>query len=155
MTIFDRSWYGRVLVERVEKLITPHVVERSAKEIAHFEQGLIDDGQILIKLWLNVSPDVQRERFEERAADPLKQWKLTDEDWRNRSHRDEYEAAVNDMLAETHRDDAPWHLINGDHKKAARLAVLRTVIHELERGLRRNNLPVPDSRGDDYLESDS
>lgn len=155
MTIYDRSWYGRLLVERVEKIITPDVVIRSAREIVNFERGLTDDGQILVKIWMNVSDDVQLERFNDRAADPLKQWKLTDEDWRNRKKRSAYEDAVEDMLALTDAPDAPWHLVNGDLKRSGRLQALRAVIVEIERGLKRLNLPVPASHGDDYLESDS
>jgi polyphosphate kinase 2 (PPK2 family) len=155
MTIYDRSWYGRLLVERVEELISADVVIRSAREIVNFERSLTDDGHILVKIWMNVSDDVQLERFNDRAADPLKKWKLTDDDWRNRKKRKDYEEAVEDMLALTDAPDAPWHLINGDHKRSGRLQALRAVIVEIERGLRRLGLPVPASHGDDYLESDS
>ena len=101
MAVFDRSWYGRVLVERVEGLATREQWLRAYDEINSFERTLADEGMILIKLWLHVSDSEQLKRFERRAKDPLKAWKLTDEDWRNRERRPEYEQAVDDMIART------------------------------------------------------
>jgi polyphosphate kinase 2 (PPK2 family) len=132
MAVYDRTWYGRVLVERVEEL-TPEVDwRRGYQEIREFERQLTDDGTILIKFWLHVSPEEQLERFERRRDDPLKAWKLTDEDWRNRDKRDLYTTAIEEMVAETDTGHAPWDLIAADSKRWARVAVLETVIKRIE-----------------------
>ena len=137
MTVLDRSWYGRVLVERVEGLADEAVWRRAYEEIAGFERALALDGTVLIKFWLHISSDEQLRRFEARAADPLKSWKLTDEDWRNRDRRADYEAAVEDMLRWTDLPHAPWHLVEADSKRYARVRVAETVVGELERALAR------------------
>ena len=152
MAIFDRSWYGRVLVERVEKLATFEQWQRAYDEIRGFEQSLAAEGMIIIKLWLHISHEEQLNRFEARRVDPLKQWKLTDEDWRNRERRPEYEAAVEDMLAETDRDFAPWDVIAAEQKRYGRVAVLQSVIARIEEGMRRFGIEVPESVGADYGE---
>jgi polyphosphate kinase 2 (PPK2 family) len=132
MAIYDRTWYGRVLVERVEG-ITPEVDwRRGYQEIREFERQLTDDGTILVKFWLHVSDEEQLERFERRKNDPLKSWKLTEEDWRNRAKREEYTAAVEEMVAETESGHAPWELIPGDSKRWARVAVIETVSRRIE-----------------------
>jgi AMP-polyphosphate phosphotransferase len=143
MAVLDRSWYGRVLVERVEGFATEAQWRRAYEEIRHFERMLADEGMLLLKFWMHVSPEEQLRRFEARRDDPLKSWKLTDEDWRNRGKRAEYEAAVEDVLAETDRDSARWHVVAGDSKKFARVAVIETVNHELERAMREHGLAVP------------
>jgi polyphosphate kinase 2 (PPK2 family) len=145
MAVFDRSWYGRVLVERVEGFATKEEWERAYDEINDFELGLAQEGTILIKFWLEVSPEEQLKRFKAREKDPLKAWKLTDEDWRNRDKRDAYDAAVGDMVARTSIEPhALWQLIPGDSKHYARVAVVETVIAEIEKGMRRHGLEPPE-----------
>lgn len=144
MAVLDRSWYGRVLVERVEGFATEEQWQRAYGEIVSFERTLADEGMLLVKLWMHVSDEEQLERFEARRDDPLKAWKLTDEDWRNREKRPEYEAAVEDMLGRTDHEGGHWHVIPGDSKKYARVAVIETVIAELERAMRRHGLTIPD-----------
>ena len=132
MAVLDRSWYGRVLVERVEGFAKKAEWKRAYREINDFERALCDDGMILVKLWLHVSEEEQLKRFEARAQDPLKSWKLTDEDWRNRGRRAEYEAAIEEMVEKTSTEWAPWSLIPADSKRYARVAVLNTVIDAIE-----------------------
>ncbi|GLY07603.1 MULTISPECIES: UDP-galactose-lipid carrier transferase [Actinoplanes] len=132
MTVLDRSWYGRVLVERVEKFATEKQWHRAYREITEFERTLTAEGMILVKFWMHVSPDEQLRRFQDRADDPLRSWKLTDEDWRNRDKRAEYEAAVEDMITETGKKRAPWTVVPGDSKPYARLAVVEHVCHVVE-----------------------
>src|SRR3954470_18986151 len=111
MAVFDRSWYGRVLVERVEGFADQAAWKRAYEEIRDFERMLTEEDTILLKFWLHISSAEQKKRFEARAKDPLKSWKLTDEDWRNRSKRRAYTRAIEDMLAETDRENAPWTLV--------------------------------------------
>ncbi len=125
--VLDRSWYGRVLVERVEGFATEEQWSRAYEEIAQFERTLSAEGMILVKFWMHVSEEEQLARFQSRANDPLRAWKLTDEDWRNRAKRSEYEAAVEDMLEHTDRPWAPWHVVPGDQKRLARVTVVETV----------------------------
>lgn len=128
LVILDRSWYGRVLVERVEGFAAEEEWRRAYGEINAFEKLLIDDGTIIIKFWLHISRDEQLIRFERRLQDPAKRWKMNDEDWRNRAKWPQYEAAVEDMLQETHTDIAPWIVVEGNDKRWARIKVLRTVV---------------------------
>jgi AMP-polyphosphate phosphotransferase len=144
MAVLDRSWYGRVLVERVEGLATREQWLRGYDEINGFEKALVDDGTILIKLWMHVSDEEQLNRFKSREKDPLKSWKLTDEDWRNREKRPEYEQAVDDMLVRTDQPGAPWHLIAGESKRFARVQVLKTVIERIEGGMRNCGMEPPE-----------
>jgi len=145
MAVFDRSWYGRVLVERVEGFATRDQWARAYDEINDFEKTLSDEGTILVKFWLHISPDEQLRRFERRKENPLKSWKLTDDDWRNREKRETYDAAVEDMVARTSVEPhAVWHLIPADSKRYARVAVIETVISEIEEGMRRNGLEPPE-----------
>jgi polyphosphate kinase 2 (PPK2 family) len=145
MAVFDRTWYGRVLVERVEGLASEDEWTRAYDEINNFERGLADEGMVLIKFWLHISSEEQLKRFKKREKDPLKSWKLTDEDWRNREKRDAYEEAVEDMIARTSVEPrAPWHLIPGDSKRYARVAVIDTVIDEIEAGMRRHGMEPPE-----------
>ncbi len=132
MSVLDRSWYGRVLVERVERLVGEDVWLRAYEEIASFERSLVLEDTVLIKLWLHISSREQLKRFKAREADPLKSWKLTGEDWRNRDRRADYEQAVEDMLRWTDLPQAPWHLVEGDSKRYARVKVAETVVAELE-----------------------
>ncbi|MEU1878722.1 UDP-galactose-lipid carrier transferase [Streptosporangium sp. NPDC020072] len=132
MTVLDRSWYGRVLVERVEGFATEEQWSRAYDEIVEFERSLVAEGMIMVKFWMHVSPEEQLRRFEDRAGDPLRVWKLTDEDWRNREKRPQYEAAVEEMLARTDRPRAPWHVVPGDDKRLARVVVAETVCAAME-----------------------
>ncbi len=143
LTVFDRSWYGRVLVERVEEFATDEEWRRAYQEIVDFERSLTCEGAILIKLWLHISHDEQGRRFESRQADPLRAWKLGPEDWRNRDKRPEYEAAVRDMLERTHTEMAPWDVIEAESKRYARVRVLETVIARVEDGMRQAGIKPP------------
>jgi polyphosphate kinase 2 (PPK2 family) len=144
MAIFDRSWYGRVLVERVEGFATREQWERAYDEINGFERTLADEGMILIKFWLHISSEEQLKRFKRREKDPLKTWKLTDEDWRNREKRGKYDEAVEDMVDRTSIEpQARWHLIPAESKRFARVAVIETVISEIEAGMERHGMKPP------------
>ena len=127
MSVLDRSWYGRVLVERVEGYAKPEQWLRAYDEIVEFERTLVAEGMVLVKFWMHVSPEEQLKRFQSRADDPLRTWKLTDEDWRNREKRADYDAAVEDMLTRTDSAPAPWHVGAGDDKRTARVTVVETV----------------------------
>jgi polyphosphate kinase 2 (PPK2 family) len=142
MAVLDRSWYGRVLVERVEGFATTEQWSRAYDEIVEFERTLAAEGMILVKLWMHVSEDEQLARFESRRRDRLRSWKLTDEDWRNREKRPEYEAAVEDMLERTHRASAPWHVVPGDDKRLARVVVVETVCAAIEAELTARGFDV-------------
>ena len=143
MTVLDRSWYGRVLVERVEKFATPEQWGRAYEEINDFERTLTAEGMILVKFFMHLSSKEQLARFEGRERDPLKSWKLTDEDWRNRKRRRQYIAAIEDMLDRTDTAWAPWHLIEGDQKRWARVKVVETVNDALENGMRAHGIDPP------------
>jgi polyphosphate kinase 2 (PPK2 family) len=143
MSVFDRSWYGRVLVERVEGFATVDQWERAYEEIVQFEKSLCLEGMILVKFWVHLSAKEQLDRFQRRETDPLKNWKLTDEDWRNREKRDAYERAVEDMLERTDHELARWQLVEGDSKRWARVKVLETVIREIEYGMRERGFAPP------------
>lgn len=136
MTIFDRSWYGRVLVERVEGLCPPRVWRRAYGEINRMEAQLVRYGTVLLKFWLQIDPDEQLSRFRRREADPLRRWKLTDEDWRNREKWDLYVEAVEDMLVRTDLPHAPWTVVEANCKRFARVKVLKTFCERLEERLR-------------------
>ena len=127
MVIFDRSWYGRVLVERVEGLVDEATVRRAYAEINDFEEQLVEEGVLLLKFWLHIDDDEQARRFEAREQTPYKKYKITDEDYRNRAHWGEYERAVNEMMARTSTELAPWRLVPANNKGYARVDVLRTV----------------------------
>jgi len=143
MAVFDRSWYGRVLVERVEGFAAPEEWRRAYDEINAFERSLADEGMILVKLWLHISADEQLKRFRSREGDPLKAWKLTVDDWRNREKRDAYAGAVEEMLARCDQPYAPWTLVEGDSKRYARVKVVRTVIDAIEAGMSRWGMEPP------------
>ena len=135
MSVLDRTWYGRVLVERVEGFCSEEDWRRAYSEIVDMEGSLAAEGMVLVKFWMHVSPKEQLRRFESREKNPYKAWKLTPEDWRNRKKRPAYEAAVEEMLERTDRPEARWHVIAGDDKRWARVAVIRTVCEEIERAL--------------------
>ena len=133
--IFDRSWYGRVLVERIEELCPEHAWQRAYHEINEFERMLSDDDVRIVKLFLHIDPDEQLHRFDERLNNPYKRWKLTEEDIRNRDKWDQYTEAINDMLTYTSTQASPWHLIAGNHKWFARIQVLKTIADQLSEGI--------------------
>lgn len=135
IAIFDRTWYGRVLVERIEGFCTEDEWRRAYREINQFERQLVDFGTILVKFWLHISEDEQLRRFEERRDTPYKTWKLTDEDWRNRDKWEPYTEAVEDMLLKTSTTVAPWTVVPANDKLHARVHVLQTVVDTLERQL--------------------
>lgn len=142
MAIFDRSWYGRVLVERVEQLIGESEWDRAYDEINEFENLLIADGVRVIKIFLHITPEAQLDRFTERLRNPIKRWKLTQEDIRNRARWNEYGDAYQDMFARTSTKAAPWHVIGGNHKWTARVQVLETVIKALAKDVDITPPPV-------------
>ncbi len=135
ITIFDRSWYGRVLVERVDHLIPRAAWQRAYDEINMFEEELTQSGTLLVKIWMHISREEQLERFKERSKDPTKQWKLTHDDWRNRKNWNGYLAAANEMLKRTSTEAAPWHIVPANNKKVARITVMETVADALEQAL--------------------
>lgn len=134
MTIFDRSWYGRVLVERVEGFCSPTDWQRAYGEINEFEEQLTRGGVAVVKLWLHIDQDEQLRRFEERAVVGFKKFKITEEDWRNRKRWPLYDQAVNEMVERTSTEFAPWTLVEGNCKKFARLKTLETIAAALENG---------------------
>lgn len=135
IAIFDRTWYGRVMVERVEGFAKKKEWKRAYREINEFERMLVDDGVVILKFWLQISKDEQLRRFRERETNPYKQWKITVEDWRNRKKWNQYEEAVEEMLEKTDTDVAPWHLVPANFKWYARVHVLRATVRTLEKGL--------------------
>ena len=143
VTIFDRSWYGRVLVERVEGFASEDQWHRAYAEINALERTLVDEGMAIVKFFMHISHDEQLKRFKERERNPLKRWKLTDEDWRNREKRGEYEDAVVEMLQRTDTSYAPWTVVEGDDKWFARVKVLETVNAALEHALRAHSIVIP------------
>lgn len=132
ITFFDRSWYGRVLVERIEGFARNDEWQRAYAEINEFEQELVDSGMMICKFWLHIDRDEQLRRFEERKTTPHKAWKLTEEDWRNREKWSVYESAVNDMIQETNSPHAPWTIVPANDKYTARVQVLETVCERLQ-----------------------
>lgn len=134
-TIYDRSWYGRVLVERVEGFATQEEWKRAYAEIRDFEEQLVEHGSVLVKYWFHVTPEEQLARFKRREAIPYKRWKLTDEDWRNREKWNVYEVAVNEMVERTSTHLCPWTLVEGNDKRYARVKALETYCEALERRL--------------------
>jgi polyphosphate kinase 2 (PPK2 family) len=147
MAVFDRTWYGRVLVERVERLATKDEWKRAYGEIAEFERSFVAEGGVLVKLWLHISAAEQLRRFRERERDPLKHWKLTDDDWRNREKRKAYTRAVEEMIDRTDLPEAPWSLVAAESKHYARVAVIERVIEAIEAGMREHGMKPLAPRG--------
>jgi polyphosphate kinase 2 (PPK2 family) len=143
MSVFDRSWYGRVLVERIEGYATEREWGRGYQSIVDFERSLVLEGVILVKFWMQISDAEQLRRFEARQADPLKRWKLTPEDWRNRDRNADYAAAAEDVFEHTHHELGPWDVIAAEQKRFGRIAVLETLNNRIEHGLSRAGYPVP------------
>jgi len=144
MTVMDRSWYGRVLVERVEGFATEEQWRRAYGEIASFERSLSAEGAIIVKFWMHISSEEQLRRFERREKDPLKSWKITEEDWRNRAKHAEYVEAVEEMLARTDTREAPWVLVEAESKRFARVKVMESVIEQIERGAAARGFALPE-----------
>ena len=139
IVIFDRSWYGRVLVERVEKFCEEAEWKRAYREINEFERQLMDDGALLVKLFLFISKEEQLKRFKAREADPYKHWKISDEDWRNRRHWKENVAAAEDMIARTSTERAPWHVIGANYKWHTRVKAIEAVLETIGKGPLRDS----------------
>ena len=137
IAIFDRTWYGRVMVERLEGFCSRNDWQRAYNEINEFERELKDWGAVIIKFWVQIDKDTQLARFNDRENNPQKRWKITDEDWRNREKWDQYEDAVNEMIQKTSTDFAPWHILESNNKYYARIKALKIVIKELEKALSR------------------
>lgn len=135
IAVFDRTWYGRVMVERLEGFCRENDWQRAYNEINEFEKELADWGAVIIKFWVQIDKDTQLARFNERQNTPSKQWKITEEDWRNREKWDLYEGAVNEMLQKTNTTYAPWHILESNDKRYARLKALRIVIESIEKAL--------------------
>ncbi|MBO7674503.1 MAG: hypothetical protein J6S63_05790 [Atopobiaceae bacterium] len=133
VAVFDRTWYGRVMVERLEGFCSENEWRRAYNEINEFEKELVDAGTVVIKFWVQIDKDTQLARFTDRQNTPSKQWKITEEDWRNREKWDEYEAAINDMIRKTNTTFAPWHVLESVDKYYARIKAMRIVVDELER----------------------
>ena len=131
--IFDRTWYGRVMVERLEGFCTEDDWKRAYNEMNEFERQLTDWGAVVIKFWIHIDQDTQLQRFTDRQSTPEKQWKLTEEDWRNREKWPQYEEAINEMLEKTSTENAPWYIIESNDKKYARIKTLKIVIKALEK----------------------
>ena len=142
LAVFDRSWYGRVLVERVEELATKKEWRRAYNEINEFEHMLIDDGVRLVKIFLHISPDEQLKRFEARVRDPLKRWKFTYDDIRNRRQWEAYEEAIDDMIERTSTHAAPWRVISTDNKRRGRIDALTHITETLSNGVDLRPRPV-------------
>lgn len=135
ITVFDRSWYGRVLVEKVEGFSTGEEWRRAYREINEFEKILADSGAIIIKFWLHIDRETQLERFESRMNDPEKRWKITEDDWRNRNRWEDYKTSADDMLQKTSTISAPWIVIESRDKRYSRIKVLKTVAETIEKEL--------------------
>ena len=133
ITIFDRTWYGRVMVERIEGFCSENDWQRAYNEINEFEKELYDWGAVILKFWVQIDSDTQLQRFNERQETPEKQWKITEEDWRNREKWPAYEEAVNEMLQKTNTSFAPWHILESNDKRYARVKALRIVVEALRK----------------------
>ena len=136
IAVFDRTWYGRVMVERIEGFCSEAEWRRAYQEINEMESHMANAGAVVLKFWLHIDKDEQERRFRERQANPAKQWKITDEDWRNREKWDQYEEAVNEMLIRTSTTYAPWIVVEGNDKRYARVKVLQTVVDALEKKIK-------------------
>ena len=136
MAIFDRTWYGRVMVERIEGFCSSAEWKRAYQEINEMESHMVNAGAVVLKFWLHIDKEEQARRFKERQDNPQKQWKITDEDWRNREKWAQYEEAVNEMLIRTSTTYAPWIIVEGNDKRYARVKVLKTVVNALEKKIK-------------------
>jgi polyphosphate kinase 2 (PPK2 family) len=140
VAVFDRSWYGRVLVERVEGFASEEEWRRGYGEIVEMERSLAAAGTVVVKFWMHISDEEQLRRFKRREKKPLKRWKLTDDDWRNREKRDAYAEAVEEMFERTSVEEAPWTIVPGDSKKFARVFVAEHVNDRIAAGMRARGI---------------
>jgi polyphosphate kinase 2 (PPK2 family) len=140
--VFDRSWYGRVLIERIDGLTPEPVWRRAYEEIRDFERQLVDDGMVLIKFWLHIGKKEQRRRFRACERDPLLSWKITPEDWRHHEQYDDYFLAVEEMLERTSTHYAPWTVVESTHRRYASMKILETVVERWERALKDRGVEV-------------
>jgi polyphosphate kinase 2 (PPK2 family) len=145
LAVLDRSWYGRVLVERVEGLASADQWSRAYDEIVGFERICARDGMVIVKFWLHISAEEQLKRFQRRQRDEIRKWKLTDEDWRNRGRREEYEEAVEAMIERTDHELARWQLVEAESKRYARVKVIETTIERIEQGMRDQGIEPIDT----------
>ena len=136
--IFDRTWYGRVMVERLEGFCTEKEWKRAYNEINEFERMLTDWGAVVLKFWIHIDKDTQLERFNNRENTPEKQWKITEEDWRNREKWDSYEVAVDELLQKTSTKNAPWYIIESNDKQYARIKTLKIIVKALEKACEKH-----------------
>jgi polyphosphate kinase 2 (PPK2 family) len=139
IAIFDRTWYGRVMVERLEGFCSENDWKRAYNEMNEFEKELSDWGAVIVKFWVQIDKDTQLARFTDRQNNPEKRWKITDEDWRNREKWDLYEDAIDEMLKKTSTTYAPWHILESVDKKYARIKALHIVIDEIEKAIRERS----------------
>ncbi|MCC7491712.1 MAG: hypothetical protein IT204_05170 [Fimbriimonadaceae bacterium] len=142
--IFDRSWYGRVLVERIDKLVAEREVQDALLQISEFERQLAADGMVISKFFLHISKKEQKQRFKECEKDPFLAWKIQDEDWRHHKQYDKYVIAIEEMLAQTSRSAAPWTIVESTCLRWAQVKVFRTICDQVEQELLRRGVPDPD-----------
>jgi len=145
MAIFDRSWYGRVLVERVEGLTPEQQWRKAYRDIANFERTIADDGYVILKFWRHISKEEQRKRFKKLEKDPLNAWHVQPEDWEHHRKYDEYLLAVEEMLERTETEWGPWTIVEATDRRWARVKIFETIITRLEEALRQRGVPLPES----------
>ena len=148
MAIFDRSWYGRVLVERVEALTPDEEWRKGYRDIRDFERTIADDGCVLIKFWLHISKKEQLQRFKKLEEDPLESWHVQSEDWEHHEKYGEYVIAIEEMLERTDTEWGPWTIVEATDRRWARIKIFETIIHRLEEALQERDLPLPEGRPD-------
>jgi len=144
MAIFDRSWYGRVLVERVERLTPEKEWRKAYRDIANFERTIADDGYVIIKFWLHISQAEQKQRFKKLEQDPLTAWHVQPEDWEHHRKYDEYLSAVEEMLERTETEWGPWTIVEATDRRWARVKIFETIISRLEEALTQRGVPLPE-----------
>lgn len=154
MAIFDRSWYGRVLVERVEELTPERDWRRAYRDIVEFERQIADDGYVIVKFWLHISKDEQKRRFKRIEKDPLNWWRVTPEDWDHHRKYDEYLLAVEEMLERTETEYGPWTIVEATDRRWARVRVFETVIHAMEEALSERGVEVVLPEEADLIDED-
>jgi polyphosphate kinase 2 (PPK2 family) len=148
MAIFDRSWYGRVLVERVEELTSEDQWRKAYRDIVNFERTIADDGYVVIKFWLHISKQEQQKRFKKLEADPLTAWHVQPEDWEHHRKYDQYLIAVEEMLERTETEWGPWTIVEATDRRWARVKIFETIIARLEDALKQRELPLPEEPRD-------
>jgi polyphosphate kinase 2 (PPK2 family) len=144
MAIFDRSWYGRVLVERMEGLTPEEQWRKAYRDIANFERTIADDGYVIIKFWLHISKEEQQRRFKMLEKDPLTAWHVQPEDWEHHRKYDQYLVAVEEMLERTETEWGPWTIVEATDRCWARVKIFKTIINRLEETLKQRSLPLPE-----------